>query len=335
MMHACTRALRFCALLALPASAFAQSTRSATVFSPSSQLGTVNVRAAVVLADYTVKPLPLLEVVARRTDRPDSVSGTTDLDGRVSMSLGAGAYTLRAKASQPVGGRSYAWRVSVVVRPRRTESVQLTNSNALSSDSVNSVRAAPVVAAAPPPAKLPVATPAAPPQANPFSVPATPPPNATPPRVVKLEAVASKPPRVNTTGLLLGLSLTGSGIRSDDLNSTTESGAGLAAQLGWGFTKNFALVFDLSAAAISTDGGDFGLGHAEIGGRWHFVSPTRALVPFLEVGYAGRAIVQEDMFYYDDFGNSYSGDFTLSGTGVAFGGGLQYHLCGHRESRRE
>src|SRR5687768_17120580 len=137
------RALRVCAMLLLPAGVLAQSPRTPTVFSPTAQMGSVNVRAALVLADYGVKPLPLLKVVARGTDRPDSVSAQTDLDGRVMMSLRVGTYTLRAKTLQPVGGRSYAWAVRVVVRPSRTEQVQLTNANA------DSVAVPAVVASAP------------------------------------------------------------------------------------------------------------------------------------------------------------------------------------------
>ena len=47
MPLACVRVIRICALLAFPATAFAQSSRSPTIFSPSQQMGTVNVRAAV------------------------------------------------------------------------------------------------------------------------------------------------------------------------------------------------------------------------------------------------------------------------------------------------
>ena len=68
-----SRVLRACALLALPTSAFAQSTKGPTIFSPAAQVGTVNLRAAIVLQDYTVKPLPLLKVVAlRNNERPDT-----------------------------------------------------------------------------------------------------------------------------------------------------------------------------------------------------------------------------------------------------------------------
>src|SRR5687768_11563109 len=104
MTFHCARAVRVCALLALPASVFAQTPRSPTIFSPASQSGTINVRTAVVLTDYSVKPLPLLTIVARSIDRPDSVSGQTDLDGRATMTLRVGTYTVRAKTTQPIAG---------------------------------------------------------------------------------------------------------------------------------------------------------------------------------------------------------------------------------------
>jgi hypothetical protein len=152
---ACARALRVFALLALPVSVSAQSRQSRqtpTIFSPASQMGTVTVRVAVVLADYSVKPLPLLNVVARRTDRSDSVSAQTDLDGRATLPLRVGSYTVRAKSAQPIAGKSYAWSVLVTVRPSRAELVQLTNANA----SVDSAATLATVAAAPvaPPASV-------------------------------------------------------------------------------------------------------------------------------------------------------------------------------------
>src|SRR5688500_13148766 len=165
MTFACARALRICALLAMPASAFAQSTRSPTIFSQSSQTGTVTIRAAVVLPDYSIRPLPLLKVVVRKADRPDSMTAQTDLDGRMSLTLPVGRYTIRAKATQPVNGRTYAWTMPIVVRPARTEALQLTNANATSSDSVATTTT--VVAAAPTPKIVP-------PQPSPTPLPATP-----------------------------------------------------------------------------------------------------------------------------------------------------------------
>ena len=378
MTFACARALRICALLAMPGAAVAQSTRAPTIFSPTSQVGTVTVRAAVVLADYSVKPLPLLKVVARRGE--DSVTAQTDLDGRVTMTLPAGRYTLRAKTAQPVAGRTYAWNLSVVVRPARNEALQLTNENASMSDSVSAVVAsstpAPTAPATPAPsarantpsptkpspAKQPVTSPAkqsvtppakqpvTPPSKQPVTPPskpaadrpappverhavvadttrrAQPAPTPAPPALPVPRLSMQSAPRTNTSKLLLGLSASGSALRSDGLNSSTESGAGLAGQLGWGFTKNFAIVIDASAARIESVAGKYDLAHVDIGGRWHFVSSSHGFVPFVEVGYSGRAMAQNDVLMADEIGNTYAGDLTLLGGGISFGGGLQYFI---------
>jgi hypothetical protein len=339
------RALKLSALLALPVSAFAQSPKSPTIFSPSTQVGTVNLRAAVVVAEYNVKPLALLRVVAQRVDKPDSVVAETDLDGRTAMTLRAGSYTLRAKTTQPVGGRMFGWAVRVDVRPQRTEAVAFTNSNAATNDSVGTTvmaEAPEPVKAAPPSAKpassynkvvtqpssaqKPVESkPPAPVAAepSPFTPPAQPPVVRTTTAVQPARVEAKPLDRVNTTRLLLGLAFDASSIRSDDLATSTESGPGLAAQVGWGFTKNFAFVLDASAARISSVGGDYDLLHADIGGRWHFVNRS-AFVPFVDVGYAGRIVSKRDAMLSDGAGNTYNGDVSFFGGGVSVGGGFEY-----------
>jgi hypothetical protein len=338
------RVLRVCAMLAVPTAAFAQSTKGPTIFSPTTQVGTVTLRAAVVLADYSVKPLPLLHVVAQRTDKPDSAAAETDLDGRVSIGLPVGTYTLRARTAQPVAGRSYSWAVRVVVRPQRTESVQMTNSNAVTSDSVPTTV---VAEAAPNPT---TATPAAPPtvtkaaaprpsqpvpdrnkvvakaepttQSSPFAAPQSSSAVVRAPAPVK--RIAPKPSRTNTEGFLFGLAFDAASIRSEALTtSSTESGPGVGATFGWGFTRNFALVLDASAARISGLDGDFDLGHVDVGGRWHFVNRS-ALVPFVDVGYAGRAATKQAATLSDGAGTTYTGKLSIMGGGVSAGGGFQY-----------
>ena len=323
-----TRAIGACVVLALPTGVFAQSTKGPTVFSASSQVGTVNLRAAVVLADYSVRPLALLKVVAQRTDRPDSVTADTDLEGRASMALRVGTYTVRARTAQPVAGRTYTWAVRVVVRANQPQSVQLTNSNASSADSVETVPATPtnkVVAKLDPPKPAPTPLPAPVAQPTPATTQASPfAPASTPAPVLK--RVQPEPrPRTNTSGLMLGLSFDASRIRSDDLNSTAESGPGVAALLGWGVTRNFAFILDASGARISSLDGDYDLGHVDIGGRWHFVNRS-AFVPFAEIGYAGRIATKQGAILSDEAGNTYTGDLSILGGGVSLGGGLEYFV---------
>ena len=345
-----TRALSACVMIALPTGVFAQSTKGPTVFSPAAQVGTVNLRAAVVLPDYSVRPLALLKVVAQRIDRPDSATAETDLDGRASMTLRVGTYTVRAKPAQPIAGRSYTWAVRVVVRANQPQSLQLTNSNASSADSVATTPAvvaeakpaprpaAPatqppasatatnmVVAKAEPPKPAPTPIPAPLTQSNPATAQASPfAPSSSPAPAARRMQPAPRP-RTNTSGLMLGLSFDASRIRSDDLNSTTESGPGVAALLGWGVTKNFAFILDASGARISSLDGDYDLAHVDIGGRWHFVNRS-GFVPFVEVGYAGRMATKQGAILSDGQGNSYTGDLSILGGGVSLGGGLEYFV---------
>jgi hypothetical protein len=239
-------------------------------------------------------------VIARRNDRADSVAGRTDLDGRLSMTLPVGQYTVRAFTPLPIAGRSYTWAVPVVIRPLMTEVLQLTNANASVDSSIAAAAPAQPTttnrqmveaqSASTEPARGAISAPNADRARAVAAEPATQQgapvaePTAPSPSSVSSNTIRSAPVRANTSGFFFGLALNGSSIRFDDASSDIESGGGISAQIGWGFTKNFALLFDVSGAAISSDGGDYGLGHAEIGGRWHFASPSRALVPFLEVG---------------------------------------------------
>ena len=95
--------------------------------------------------------------------------------------------------------------------------------------------------------------------------------------------------------------------------------------LGWGITKNIALALDLSGAQISSVDGNYNLGHADIGARWHFVNRT-AFVPFVDVGYGGRALMKRDVTLTDALGNTSTGTLTYMGAGLSYGGGLQYFV---------
>jgi hypothetical protein len=151
--------------------------------------------------------------------------------------------------------------------------------------------------------------------------------DATTVRAATPRVVQQKSARANTTKLLLGLSFDASSIKSDDLNASTESGAGMAAQVGWGFTRNFALILDASAARIASLNGDFDLAHVDVGGRWHFVSMRSGFVPFVEVGYSGRAATKQGALMTDGAGNMYTGDLSILGSGVSLGGGFHYFVA--------
>jgi S1-C subfamily serine protease len=114
--------------------------------------GTVAVRAAIVLPDYTVRPLPLLPITARRGDRTDSVSVRTDLDGRAAVNLAAGVYTITARTPQAVGQYIYSWSLTIIVRPAIAQALELTNANAVADTVATPASAVAVTPASPRPA---------------------------------------------------------------------------------------------------------------------------------------------------------------------------------------
>jgi hypothetical protein len=130
--------------------------------------------------------------------------------------------------------------------------------------------------------------------------------------------------RSNTAKFFAGLEIGGSSIDTDEFEGGSESGSGATIRIGYGFTTRFALYLEGSAATMGGDDGDWTLGHGELGMRWHFASPSRALIPFVDAGYTYRSIAPDDATLVDDEGNTVEGDFELSGGGLSLGGGLLY-----------
>ncbi|MBC7791613.1 MAG: outer membrane beta-barrel protein [Anaerolineae bacterium] len=131
-------------------------------------------------------------------------------------------------------------------------------------------------------------------------------------------------PKSNTSGLFFGLNSSGSAIRGDDFSNGTESGAGLAAQIGFGFTPRFALYAEAAGASIRSDFGNYGLGQFDLGARYNFANTKRALVPYLQAALSARAASQDDVVIDDGAGGTTTGKLQVSGTGFTFGGGLEY-----------
>ena len=127
----------------------------------------------------------------------------------------------------------------------------------------------------------------------------------------------------STKGFFLGAHLNGTAIGADDLSDESETGGGLGVQLGYGFTRSLALVLDGTGSLMGSGDEEFTLGHFDVAIRYAFTSPTRRVVPFLEVGYAGFAAQQDDA---EIEGSTETGDLSLVGTGVMVGGGLQYYV---------
>jgi len=134
-------------------------------------------------------------------------------------------------------------------------------------------------------------------------------------------------PRASTEKLFLGLALSGVSIKGDEeFIDDSETGGGISAQIGYGFTPRFALFAEGSAAALDVEGDDVALAHFDFGARFHFTNPSRALVPYLELAFSGRAVGQDDVVFDDGQGNIEEVDLEVTGTGITFGGGVQYFV---------
>lgn len=139
-----------------------------------------------------------------------------------------------------------------------------------------------------------------------------------------IAAQSSTGPTSTTKGWFVGFQLGSASTESEELFFTDESyaGGGAGVHFGYGFTPRFALAFDLTGSSLDVEGEDVAMGHFDILGRYAFTGPTRRWVPFLEAGFSGRAIGQENA----EFETGETGDLTVSGAGFTYGGGLQYYM---------
>lgn len=104
--------------------------------------------------------------------------------------------------------------------------------------------------------------------------------------------------------------------------TVTESGAGGGLVVGYGFTRQWALYGNFSAASISAAGGNgsYGLGHFDVGARVHFRTGPNVVVPFVQFGLSGRAVSEN----ITDRSGTHT--VTASGAGVAAGAGLNAYF---------
>ena len=117
-------------------------------------------------------------------------------------------------------------------------------------------------------------------------------------------------------GFHFGLMLNGSAITFED-DDVVESGGGASVALGWGVSRAVTLFVEGSGAAVQYDGFDdtYTLGFFDLGARFNLGGPAQKVLPFLVVGYSGRAAIL-------DLGE----DLTMAGTGPTLGGGVAVFL---------
>jgi outer membrane protein W len=120
-------------------------------------------------------------------------------------------------------------------------------------------------------------------------------------------------------GFHVGAALNGSSLEvsDDDIGeeSESESGGGLSLTAGYNFTPRLGIALHVAGANISSEGGDYALGHGDLVGRFAFADVSRSFVPYLELGFSGVSATQND---------TELGDVELSGGGITGAAGLNY-----------
>jgi len=144
------------------------------------------------------------------------------------------------------------------------------------------------------------------------------------PAVARPSAAQSTPVRSHSAGLFVGLGLEGDGVSTHVAQSdlwTREAGGGGGLVVGYGFTPRWSLYSELSDASIDQDGGGkYTLRHVDVGARVHFRTGPSVVVPFAQLGFSGRQMIQ----HFPTF--SGTGTTESRSHGIDFGGGLNAHF---------
>jgi S1-C subfamily serine protease len=129
-----TTALTVAVLIATPGAVAAQAHPTRTpVTAPSKKQGTVVISAALVDRDMQVHPVPLHALLLTGV-HAGSFTTRTATDGKSSVAVPPGAYTLTSVAPIEFQGRRYKWKLELTVGSGSTSTVALTNDNALVED---------------------------------------------------------------------------------------------------------------------------------------------------------------------------------------------------------
>jgi len=128
-----------------------------------------------------------------------------------------------------------------------------------------------------------------------------------------------------TRGFNLGIHFTGSTIKIEDGDNNNAGGGGL--WVGYGFNRTVQLFlqldgtkFDVNNAAVE---GDWTMGHADLGVRFHFANSLRSWVPYLQVATTARVVSVQNGLVNDV---AQADDVSLVGAGITLGGGIIFYF---------
>jgi len=125
---------------------------------------------------------------------------------------------------------------------------------------------------------------------------------------------------------MLGLHFTGASLVIEDGERENAGGGGL--MVGYGIDPRFTVFAQADAArfeevpASDVEGGDWTLGHFDLGVRFNFANALRPWVPFVQASFTARAVQVDDAVV--DGGAV--DEASISGGSFTLGGGLDVYL---------
>jgi hypothetical protein len=126
-----------------------------------------------------------------------------------------------------------------------------------------------------------------------------------------------------TRGFNAGLHISGASL---DVEGDRHNAGGAGLILGYGFNRIIQLFVQLDAAEFDVDDaeveGQWAMGHADLGLRFHFANSLRTWVPYLQAALSGRAVGVEDAVVE----GTPETDVGFFGSAFTFGGGIMFYF---------
>lgn len=140
-----------------------------------------------------------------------------------------------------------------------------------------------------------------------------------------LASAAIEAQESTTRGFNVGLHFTGASLVVEDGDRRGAGGGGI--WIGYGFNRTVQLFVQVDAAEFDVENpaleGNWVLGHADLGVRFHFANSLRSWVPYLQAALTGRVVSVENPVIA---GNPQTDDASLIGSGITLGGGILFYF---------
>lgn len=128
-----------------------------------------------------------------------------------------------------------------------------------------------------------------------------------------------------TRGFMIGAHLSGASLTVEDEERNNAGGGGFV--IGYGLNRRFTIFAQVDGAQFDEQStgnveGDWTMGHADLGVRFHFANSLSAWVPYLQAAFGYRAVAVQDPIV----NGTTQEEVEISGPGFTLGGGLDFYF---------